>query len=443
MNTRFLAVVLLLTTILGSPSRAQNVDASAGPLQVGFAAVEVILPTGVPLAGFGVKDRRIVPFDLFDDADYARYFRPSGGIREPADIKVMVMERDSDFLVFVRLELLFLTANLREAIMARLAEIGIEEDSVVIFATHTPNGPGTLIDNDLWALLATDAYDATVLVSFVDGVTQAVLDALDDLSAASLVTWSVAVPDIQRNRNDGDLPVDDRARVLLAQTANGSWRGGLLHFAVQPQTYDSKSLQLSGELGAALESSLEDRLGDGTTVLFVNGAMADIWLRRRARPDEHAVRVADNVMAGRDSARPVAPDWSVVPAEVSLGPAAFRFKPCAESWFWRSVSWPSAGLPLESWLSEAAPIALIRLGDIALFAWPGVPTAALGSVLVDLADMAGARDAWVIALANDYRHYFTTPEEYRVGGVEACRSFYGAEAGVIFIAAYRKLLGLE
>src|SRR5438067_2151118 len=113
-------------------------------LLVGIAAVDLQLPNGVPLAGYGSGARRIVP--LVHGYPYATYFKPAHGNLDPIRVKAMVLQREHGQLLFMSFDLAAVTNEMYEGLVERLRPLGFHRDDIFISATHTHSGPGTLSD---------------------------------------------------------------------------------------------------------------------------------------------------------------------------------------------------------------------------------------------------------------------------------------------------------
>lgn len=439
----FVLSLVLLVGILNVPfaATAADNDLQPGEIMVGFASVDVTPPIGVPLAGFGGTKRRTLPFDLFDRDPYAHYFEPSTGIRDPIRAKAMALEINGQRLIFVRLDLILVSTPMRQELLRRVADLGIGEGNLVLTATHTHSGPGALFKNTLWEIGGTDVFVQKIFDDFMSGVEKSVRNALSDLAPSRLFTWSTGVADVQRKRRYILSGVDRRAAVLLALGRDGTWRGGLLNFALHPVWFSARNNQFSGDATAAIETMLEDKLGNGAHVLFLNGASADVSVIRHHNLKWVGNKVANAVLAARHKAQQVRPNFWVGRSTISLPPPRLTLSACVKRKSWRELIGEGIGISLASWFSNKAPLTVIKIGDITMLNWPGEVTTSLGNRAKAIASAAGARDPWLVSMANDYFHYFTTEEEAAAGRFEGCASMHGAGGGKRILKAFRKMLG--
>ncbi|MCA9663223.1 MAG: neutral/alkaline non-lysosomal ceramidase N-terminal domain-containing protein [Myxococcales bacterium] len=86
----------------------------------------------------------------------------------------------------------------------------------------------------------------------------------------------------------------------------------------------------------------------------------------------------------------------------------------------------------DAFLPPEVPLAVVRLGDELLVTLPGEVTTIMGARIRDAvarsADTAPAQ-VHLIGLANTYRSYFTTPEEYDQQHYEGASTIYGRDSG--------------
>jgi neutral ceramidase len=93
--------------------------------------------------------------------------------------------------------------------------------------------------------------------------------------------------------------------------------------------------------------------------------------------------------------------------------------------FLRSLGTPPPG-------PTTVPAGVYRLGPVALATLPGEFTTVLGRrIAAGVAAATGSNAVILVGLANEYRSYFTTAEEYDAQSYEGASTLYGPEAGAI------------
>jgi hypothetical protein len=217
--------LLLAAFLFSLPLTSQASDA---PLRAGINTLEVTPQIGVPLAGYGGGQRRLIPWDVKDQFPYATFMHPSEGVRDPIRVKTLYLERDSKKLIFISLDVVGVTADVRKDLLARVAHLGIGEDELFISATHTHSGPGTLSRNNFWQLLTMDRFQSSVYDVVLSDIANSVQAAYLKAQPAQLYSGSFATEGLQKNRRVEKRGYDNTANLLLVKSlGNGEWLGGL------------------------------------------------------------------------------------------------------------------------------------------------------------------------------------------------------------------------
>jgi neutral ceramidase len=423
---------LVLLIALASAPFAFAESPAQPQLQVGFAAVDLATPAGVPLAGFGSAARRAFPY--VHSNEYAKFFKPSCGTHDAIRSKAMVLMQGDKKLLFVSIDIAGLTAEMYEELVTRLAALGFRRDEVFAAATHTHSGPGTLSKKWLWQLLASDRFQPKVYGWVLDGIVESVKEAQTSAQPAELFAVSFSAKGLQRNRRHRDGWFDPTANLLLARSRSGAWLGAMVNFAVHGTALNAHNLELSADLPGGIERALEEQLH--APVLFINGAEGDV------SPAEGGLQGIENLShsfaqqaaTALSQAKAVEPDWSVHSSTLELGDPAVTVGACLPESFHRHIgNWIVLGL------GESVPhtitVSYLRLGELRMLAWPGEPTTTLGFDL-----KRAAPGAWVLGLTNGYQGYFTSPGEFAEGRYEACSSLYGPRSGQRLVTAFTDLL---
>src|SRR5262245_33285826 len=177
-----LVPAIVLAALFGAGSAAATPVLDSDEVLAGFGVADMTPPIGVPLAGY--SNRRAGISQWFSADPYAALFNPSKSVHDPIEARAMAIERDGHRLVFLRLDLIAVSADLIAAIRAKLADLSIPEDHLIVSATHTHSGPGAWINSTMWALIGTDRYRPEVFAGLVAGSEKAVRAALADLAPA-------------------------------------------------------------------------------------------------------------------------------------------------------------------------------------------------------------------------------------------------------------------
>jgi neutral/alkaline ceramidase-like enzyme len=425
-----LRLVLLFVLASTSFCIAQN---SSGPeLRVGAASVDLALPQGVPLAGYGSTARRTFPY--VHGYEYAKLFKPSIGTHDAVRAKSMVLISGNRKLLFISLDTAGITSEMYEDLLARLAPLGYQRDQVFAAATHTHGGPGTLSNRWLWQLLASDRFQDGVYTQVLERVVESAKSAEQNAQPAQLLALSFSAQGMQRNRRHRDGWFDPTANLLLAKSPSGAMLGAMVNFAVHGTALNAHNLQMSADLPGGIERELQVQLH--APVLFLNGAEGDVSPAESGYEgiEKLSRSFALQTMREIGHAKPIQPEWAVHNSTLELGDPAVTLGAClSESWHHRVGNWIVLGLG-ES-VPRSITLTYLRLGDLRLLAWPGEPTTTLGFDL-----KRAAPGAWVLGLTNGYLGYFTSPGEFAEGRYEACSSLYGAQSGERIVKAFTDLI---
>ena len=422
--------LLLLFALASAPfTLAQS---TTQPLKVGFGAVDLVTPAGVPLAGYGSAARRTFPY--VHGNEYAKFFKPSSGSHDAIRSKAMVLLQGDKKLLFISIDIAGLTAETYEDLLVRLASLGFHRDEVFAAATHTHSGPGTLSQKWLWQLLASDRFQPKVYGRVLDGIVESAKDSQASAQPAQLFSVSFPVQGLQRNRRHRDGWFDPTANLLLARSPSGAWLGAMVNFAVHGTALNARNLELSADLPGGIERALQEQLH--APVLFINGAEGDVSPSAGGAEgvEKLARSFAQQAIAALPQAKSIKANWSVHSSSLELGDPAVTIGACLpESWHRLIGNWIVLGLG-ES-VPRSITVSYLHLGELRMLAWPGEPTTSLGFDL-----KRAAPGAWVLGLTNGYQGYFTSPGEFAEGRYEGCSSLYGPQSGARVVQGLVQLI---
>src|SRR4051812_43442661 len=103
-SLRLVLLFVLASAPFGLAQRA------AQPLQIGFGAVDLVTPAGVPPAGYGSAARRTFPY--VHGNEYAKFFEPSSGTHDAIRAKAMLLVQGDKKLLFISIDIAGLTAEM-------------------------------------------------------------------------------------------------------------------------------------------------------------------------------------------------------------------------------------------------------------------------------------------------------------------------------------------
>ena len=435
-----------------SSSLAGQSPTDSKELRVGLASVDVTPDRGVPLAGYGGGDRRLSFPDVLNRFPFATFFTPSEGVLDPIRAKTMVLKRGDQKLLFLSMDAVGVTADVRTDLIHRIKKkFGFGENEVFISATHTHSGPGAMSRSVFWSLIATDIFQEKIYNIFLDKLVLCVEKAVEALEPATLVAYNFNTVGIQKNRRGREGHFDPTTNLLFARSKSGKWLGGLVNVAVHGTMLGASNRRFSADLPGGMERAIQKQLAGINrdakmpTILFVNGAVGDVTPADRGVSNilKLSESFADQVIAALPTAWKLEPVWNVTSKKVNLSQAAFNVRGCIKEETIRSLIFKDFRLWIGFLLPTETRVWNVSLGDLTLMTWPGEPTSSVGLALKDAATEAGARHSWVMGLTNDYLAYFTTEDEYHAATYEARSSLYGPEGAKKILRAHKKLLGYQ
>lgn len=425
------ALLLLIALGAGTSPAA----AGAGVLTAGAAAVELRLPAGVPLAGYGSPARRPFLPDLLGRHPHAFWFKPAVGVRDPIMARALVVESGAERLLWVAADLVAVDAGLVADVRDRMAARGFRYSAVILSASHTHSGPGAFVDSRLFGLVAADRFDPAVRAALLAGLAAAAERAERGRGPAAVGAGRSSAPGLTASRLDG--PLDPEIAILkFVGAADGGPIALLWNYAIHGTTLGPRNLSLSADVMGDASRRLEQEIG--APALFVNGAVGDV------SPREHGPAAAAEL--GARLARAAAAAWrraetgnggalALARARVELPAPFLSARNCLGRWvpgFLRA--------PLDGALPRSIELLAGALGGAGWVTIPGELETRLGEAV----KAAGRRRfpvAFVAGLSNGYVGYLLTPEAYHRSGYIECASLYGERAGEEVAAAAAGLLG--
>jgi neutral ceramidase len=425
--------------------------ASSDLIDVGLSTVNLDLPKGVPLAGYGQPARRIKGgMDIKNKYPYCFFFRPNEGVLDAINARTMVLRKDGKLVVFISLDVVGITTDFVQSLAKRLKDYGITRDNLNLSGTHTHAGPGAISHSFILGVIAADIFNQKVFDHVIAKVEQSVVKAILNLEPAYLYDLTYKTKGLQRNRRKKPGHFDSNARLLLAKNIKGDWLGGIFNFAIHGTSLGGSNLKLSGDIPGAMVNSLEKNFQALNmlteklpTILFINGAEGDVSPKRGGHDqmstlsDSISLQTMNNLYKARPVLNPVI---SFKRKKVFVGIPKISLSNCIDHPKIRKFIPRFLKIPLIKLLPMKTSLSTITIGDLTMMTWPGEPTTSVGFQLADVAIKAGHNNPWLFGLTNDHLSYFTTKEEYRSGSYESCSSFYGNKGTNRILKKFSKML---
>jgi neutral ceramidase len=432
---RAVAAGLLLAGALAGPAWAAVAARDEARLTAGASSVEVTLPSGTPLAGYGGFPRRAWLPDVLGRHPNAFWFRPSTGVHDPIKIRGLALDSGKLRVLWLTADLVGIDPSLVDELRRRLARSGTSYATVIVSASHTHSGPGAYADSALFGVLAVDRLSPAVRTRVLDGFERAAREAEARRGPARVASGRSEVRDIADSRVQDRL--DPELGVVKLVRANGRPVAVLWNYAIHGTALGRDNFLFSGDLMGEASARIEREIG--APALFINGAVGDVSPRPRGW---RGVKTAGEALAAGalrawEEATADPAGLQVATERVALPAPTIALKNCLWGW---APAWMTIGLT-ES-LPSSADVTALAIGRTAWITIPGELETRLGMEI-----KAGARARWsrvlIAGVSNDYLGYFLLPANYRRPSYIACGSLYGERGGEIMrdaaIAALRRL----
>jgi hypothetical protein len=405
---------------LGLAFPTSGVAEAEDGLRAGAAVRAVLLPDGVPLAGYGARGPR----------------NRAEGQLEPIEARALILEAGEGRVGVVVLDALLVSPDLRRAIQPAASEL--ELDQLLVAATHTHSGPGGYVNHWLSELSSLGWYREDVLPALADAGRGALADAAAGLAPARLGSQLGPAPPLSHNRRREGGPTDPWLPVLRVDHAGGEPLATLFAFGSHAVALPPENRALSPDYPGSARRQVERQRGG--LALFLAGPLGDQnpslpgsellddsapLAGRLEATAEVGARLGDRVVEIADGITPIASpglawqrrDFELPRIDVRIGCAGY-------------VLGPVLHRAARRLLSSHAPIDALRLGELLILATPF-------ELSVDVAREIRSRiDAPVLVVshANDWLGYLVMPEDFDRGGYETCLSFHGRDLGPRLVA---------
>ncbi len=414
-------LALVLFCLPGVAARAVAAP-PATSLTAGAASVEVVLPEGTPLAGFGGYPRRAWFPDVLGRHAHAFWLRPAQGVHDPVRARALALTDARARVMWLTVDLVGMDPGLTAELGERLRRAGLAYSTVIVSASHTHSGPGAYGDSALFAFAALDRLSMEVRAALLDALERAAREADQRRVPARVGIGAVEVPALGKSRIGA--PLDPTLGVLKVVTAEGRPLALLWNYAIHGTALGKDNFMVSGDLMGDASARIEGRLG--VPALFVNGAVGDVSPAERGWRGVASLgeRLALGALGAWEAIRPEADaPLAVASQRVSLPAPAVSARACLGRWL---PAW--LRMDLGDSLPRSAELLGVSVGGSAWVTIPGELETRLGRE-IKAAGAARFEHVFVAGVSNDYLGYLLTPEASARTSYIACASLYGERGG--------------
>ncbi|MBI4549851.1 MAG: neutral/alkaline non-lysosomal ceramidase N-terminal domain-containing protein [Candidatus Omnitrophica bacterium] len=379
-----------------------------GRLRAGAARREITPPVGTPLSGYA-----------------RRRGRPSTGVHDPLYVRVLALSDGTDRLILASCDLVAVHQELYERVLEQArSKHGLAPEQLWLAATHNHSGSGALgkrfIERIIGGRFNRKVFDLTAAK-----IGEAIDEALETLSPASLEMSEARLDGLIENRMIENGPVDEELKVLRVRQ-DGKTLAWVVNLAAHPTVLNAANFLFSADFPGALAARLEAK-SPGSVCLFLNGASGD--QRIRGFPGQEGFDRMESIgealagkIEGSASALPAAEKLDLVTlrAPLRLPPVKIR-----RGFFTLPSFIGNRLIPRDVSVNVAA------LNNVLLISVPGEMTGELGLELKEASSRMGFRPL-IAGYTNGYIGYIIPEKYYGSDHYEAGVSFFGPKADRFF-----------
>jgi len=414
---------VLLCVLCGLIPLAARAELRAGAARVSITPDPVKLP--YTLGGYG---------------DMKRFKTKATGVHDTCYARALVLENGGTKCAMVSLDLCFLPANVKDAVVSRLGPTSIPANAIFLSATHSHSAPDPLLmhSGNRGPAGELPRFDQALLDFTADRIAQAVTEADSKLAPAQVGSGQKSGIGLNRNRR-GEKITDDEMTALKVTDPNGKTIAAVIDYAAHPVYYGAEMMEVSGDWVGCFEREME-AVTPGAVVLFINGAEGD------ASPNGSD--------AGTNSEKiQIYAAKLMEPTRALLGSITTEPNPKLSAWV-QSTTLPvrsphplfllaaaslkatpdQAKALVNQLMPEKVDVCFLRIRDALFICVPGEPTTPVGLAAKEMARQEGVKHPAIVALTNGWIGYLVTAEQYKAGKYEPTMSFYGPGIGNAILA---------
>jgi hypothetical protein len=393
------------------------------PIQAGASRVSI------------TPDLKTMPCMLGGYVAPERLGKSATGVRDTCFARAMVLSDGSSKVALVSLDLCFLPASVKSAVLRRLDNTGITSESLFLSATHTHSAPDPLAlhDGNTGPTGALTTYNPQLADWIADQTARAIREADANRKPAQIGSGQMQGLGLNRNRRGENL-TDDEMTALKALDREGNPIAVVFVYAAHPVYYGANMMEISGDWSGVFARQMEAQI-PGATVLFLNGAEGDVSPNGsdEGTPSDKITTYAAKLCVKANALYQSIPMKSEGTVRgwiqrVELGaPIPHPFFLLAAGTL-RATQVQAREL-VNRLMPTSSSVSFLQIGDALLIGLPGEPTAVIGLDAKKMARENGYKHPAVIALTNGWLGYLVSASQYRAGKYEATMSFYGEKIG--------------
>ena len=428
-----LSEVFVLLRVAGMLACVILTPVTVWALEIGASSVDLTPPWSemkVQLGGYG-----------------DRQGKPAEGVHDPLQATAIVLRDGPKQVALLASDILFVPPSLKEEVLKRIGDTGLEAGSLFMSAAHNHAGHEgfAMSRRNVFNNKYIGVFTEDLLLWTADRLAECVKEACGKFAEGGVSVARRKLTGLNRNRR-GDPVVDDELVVAKFETTDGKIIAVLVNWTAHPTILGAKNMLISGEWPGYMQRYVSAHVKDNPVVLYTNGPEGDQSVAGAQgetgfdRVQNYGERIGKEVVGLLDEIQPTGSDFDFVLKEIDLPErvisAAFKYSAGQEY----KLTEEEIEAAAKGLFPARTALGVVRIGDIVLMYIPGEPIAAVGLAIERTAREMGFGYPAVVSLGNDLIGYILTPEEYLQGGYESAVSFYGESLGPWLVGETAKLV---
>ena len=403
----------------------------AGPTDLlgGIARVNLTPPTNLKasLGGYG-----------------GRMSQPAHGVHDAIWAKALVLVQGQRKFALVTADILAFPPQFKAAVVERLVPQGWVAEQVMLLPSHSHTSIDmmALHPGNVFAIPQVGIFDPALFALTADRLAQVIREASTNYVSILAASTTVNVPNRNRNRRSGGGVHDSNLTITRIDSTLGRPFAVLVNWTAHPTFMDAEDMLFSGDWPGHLQRTVEALIGQGTTVMYYNGAEGD---QSPTPPADCASNWERAERYGRELGLIAWRTWEKIQPE-PIKQFAYHTEPIMlpkrqPHPDFMKTGGAEYGLNetmaqgfLEHLLPSQTHSIVLRLGGLVILGVPGEMAAQLGlDAKAKASKLTGAACVTIGGLADEWTSYILPAEEYRKGGYEASMSSYGDNLGNVIV----------
>ncbi|MEP6755943.1 MAG: neutral/alkaline non-lysosomal ceramidase N-terminal domain-containing protein [Chthonomonadales bacterium] len=384
-------------------------------------------------------DQKLFQYQLGGYVAKERTGHNSTGVHDTCYARALVLANGSTRVAIVSLDLCFMPANVKTAVLQRIGASKVPADCVFLSATHTHSAPDPLALHSGNTGKAGDlsTFNPKLLDWMADQIGAAINEAASKLQPAKAGSAQRGGIGLNRNRR-GEKITDDEMTALRIVDATNKPIACMVNYAAHPVYFGANMMEVSGDWSGSFARVLEAK-EPGSVALFLNGAEGDASANGSddGMPAEKIVTFATKLgQAATSLLNSITPESDVA---ISGWTHTVQLPPRKPHPFFLLAGAAMRATPaqvkelVDHSMPTTCELSFVRIGNLTLMGFPGEPTAPVGLAAKAMARDAGIKNPAVVALTNGWLGYLVTAEQYKAGKYEPTMSFYGETIGATML----------